>query len=202
MLGILEAEEGDQSLEIASVVRDLGRLLHMSGRWDKAQPRLLRALRVCDERRPVSADVHSTLHLLTLNLPKLKRWKETIPIARRLIALTEKLYGPNHAAAGDGRSVLARALAETGEFRESERLYRALLRGPRKASAWVGIGRVRLGQGRLDEAEMYVRKGISLKKGEAWFERGILADIVERRGRKEEAERMREAARSIWRQES
>jgi len=170
---------------------------------DEAIRSLTRALAIYDGRpRSDPEKVRRCLDVLSRLHQARKEWKAALPCARRYLELTEAHEKPASEAVLLARLGFARTLGECGKPREAERLYRTLVSGPKRGEAWVGIGRVRLAQGRLDEAEMYVRKGLEGDQG--WLlatEGSLLADIVEKRGRKAEAEEIRKKVSAMWRQE-
>src|SRR5690349_13630745 len=75
------------------------------------------------------------------------------------------------------RAALAEALAATGALANSEQSYlRRLESDPRDASAWLALGKLRFGSGRLSEAESAVRNAIAISPGaEAW---GLLGALL------------------------
>jgi len=192
---------GEDSVEEARILLGLGHCLPCRNETKEALVHLRRAVAIAGKRTGTDSRLsHDGLRQLVYLLHLSRRYREVLPLARRSLALAKIHETPESDVLHCARLWLGRAELECGRPWDAERLYRKEIRGPRAAEAWAGIGRVRIALRRLDEAEMYLRKAIDLRSGHFWEYGTLLADIVEKRGRKAEAAAMRKRASDVWRQ--
>jgi len=194
--------EGESSRAASDLHFGLALALLEAEKPGEAIPHLERALLQFARRRgEASFTAIGTLEYLVGALQKTGRWRDSLDPARRWAMLADKAYGRASDITRTAEAALLEALIRVGRFTEAEyRCRRDLRRKWRGRDAWRDIGRLRMAQGRLDEAEMYVRKAIGLKY-DPTFARDLLADIVEKRGRKAEAAEIRKRAAAGWLQE-
>ena len=143
------------------------------------------------------------------------RFQEGIPVAARLVEVSEKTFGPEHPRTAVSLTTLANFYRTTGRFAEAEPLLRRALaiqekapQGPNRpavAQNLTLLGMICNATGRYVEAEPLLRRALDIlervrvQRPEAIaFNLALLAESLVFTGRKAEAEPLMKRAVEIW----
>ena len=170
---LLERALGPSHPAVAEASNDLGTALFDQGRFDEAEQAYLRAKEVHERSTPDgwSNDVIDVINNLAQLAYRRGNLDQAEAHARRALAVTVGLHGPDHSDVGRQRNNLAIVLKATGRLEESaaelERvleIYRQAV-GPEHpwvASAHLNLGNVRRRQERLDDALSSYERALSV----------------------------------------
>ncbi|MEM7156781.1 MAG: tetratricopeptide repeat protein [Myxococcota bacterium] len=170
---LLEGALGLEHPAVAEASNDLGTALFDQGRFDDAEQAYLRAKRIHEQATPDGwapevIDVINNLAQLAYRRGNLEQAESH---ARRALAVSVGLHGPDHSDVGRQRNNIAIVLKATGRLDEAaaelERvleIYRGAV-GPKHpwvASAHLNLGNVRVRQKRFDEALSSYERALSV----------------------------------------
>jgi protein O-mannosyl-transferase len=153
---------------------NLGGALVLEGKTDEAYPHFLAAAAI-NPRDPMS---HSNLGGY---LEEHKRFREAVEQFRTTIALTN-----DPALLGSTYANLGTAYRELGEDGKAEECYNEALRlNPAQYNAYIGLGRLRERQNRLEEAIANYSQAVALIPSDSGY--SLLGHALEQNGRTRQA---------------
>jgi len=156
----------------ARLMNELGLLLHLKARYDKAGPLFSRALAINEASYgPDHPEVAGSLNNLAGLLQATNRLSEAEPLFRRALAINEASYGPDHPLVAICLNNLAALVQATNRLSEAEQLLRRALAideksyGPAHrdvATVLNNLGRLLQDTNRRSEAELLVRRALAI----------------------------------------
>ena len=164
--------EGEKSAGLAAALQDLGRARARGSRYAPAREAFTAAYEL---RRELfgdeNLDVAESLNALALVNQELGAYKVSERLYRQAIEVGTRLSGVDSDQTRIARGNLALLLYDIGHYAEAEALYRDLVSDRHVEDEGEGVAEMRdcLGQvlqalGKLDEAEVELRKALSIRR--------------------------------------
>ena len=113
---------GDHDLE-ASCCNGLGSCYESQGRYEEAEPPLIRALEIREKVRPGHPSTATALNNLAELYRSQGRYKEAEPLLKRALEIREKALGPEHPDTATSLNNLAALYNSQGRYEEAEPLF-------------------------------------------------------------------------------
>lgn len=216
VLALRLASFGEAHPETAATLDGLGALLEHLGRWEEAEPLLIRGL---EARQAALGEAHPDVGLSLNNLGHFYRragqFERALGFQRRSAALLASVLGESHPDAITAANTLAFTLVDLGAFAEAEDTLLRILAlqsalsgedSAEVASIQVDIAQLLHEQGRLDEAREVLEAALDrLEASPATSERVLatglsnLGSVAAEQGFFDEALERYEQAAAIWR---
>ncbi len=210
VLAALRISPETEGLEMSEAMNALGTILNIRNALDEAEALHRDALRIEEARL---TDDHLTLastrEKLALVLIGSGRYVEAENLLRSCIAAREKALDREHPDLAQGLAHLAISLYYQGKLGEAEKLHRRSLsmverrlgsEHPERATSLHNLGILQLSTGDLEAAEQSLRQAQAILQkvlGDDHLRtakaRSILALVLQRMGRKEEAQEIHDA---------
>jgi tetratricopeptide (TPR) repeat protein len=151
---------------------NLARLLIDRGRFEAARPFAERAVEISGRHSP-ETDANrlgSEINLASIDL-ELGHPEAALAVYRRALALFEDSLGPDHQATARARTLVGTALARSGRPADAEAALRAAraVQGRGDTEPWrpddtaLGLARLLLDDGRLDQAESLLQEALDIR---------------------------------------
>jgi CHAT domain-containing protein len=170
-LTLAEQAKGQDSIEAADVLDDLGQVAREEGRYGEAEPLLKQSLAIREQKLGAQdLEVASSLNNLGALYLVQGRYAEAEPLNRRALEIQEKALGPDHPQVATSLNNIAYDLRRLGRFAEAEPLAQRALAlaektlgpdNPTTAGYANNLAALYMNMGRLSEAEPLAKRGLA-----------------------------------------
>jgi non-specific serine/threonine protein kinase/serine/threonine-protein kinase len=120
-LGILRTQYGPHSAQVASALCELALILREQGDFQAAEDRLHEAIEIYQGNESLSAYVPATMLSLAATIDDAGRSAEAAPVFETVLSAMRDLYGAEHWAVANARSLYGLCLTRLGRYEESEK---------------------------------------------------------------------------------